>query len=203
ATFVFTDAHQELHVTVSRKQLTNAGSIQLLLRRRDEVHQAAAAAPYVNSGKMVALGKIIRQHDMPIQYRANLFGDRVEADVPLHQNSVDSSDGAVLAGSGTLEQSWQRSKQRGRKSTARRWLAGRKADFALGTGEPGEAVHQQQHMTTTVAEIFSDRRRHLGGLDPFHGWTVGSRGHNDGAIATLRSQLVVDEFTHLAPAFTN
>ena len=104
------------------------------------------------------------------------------------------------SGAGPLQQPWQFGEYAGRVAARGRRLAGGQADFPQCEAEAGDAVHQQQHRFSLVAEMFghghggerrlpAQQRRRIGGGDDDH--RAGQPG---------LAQIVLDELPHLASA---
>ena len=84
-----------------------------LFRRQQLAVQSADALQHVHGGIMVLRGQLARQHDVPVQDRADRVGHRVVHVVRLHQHGEQAGDGALLAGAGPLEQLREQRENRG------------------------------------------------------------------------------------------
>ncbi|RMS00570.1 hypothetical protein ALP75_200174 [Pseudomonas syringae pv. actinidiae] len=168
-----------------------------MLRGGDVIHQTAATAQHIDCRKVITLRQLGTQHDMPIKDRAGFLGHRVRRRVAFGQYRVQRRDTARRAGTGAFQQTWQCREKRRRISASGRRLAHRQTDLALGTGETGQAVHQQQHIAALVAVVFGQSRGHIGCPDPLGSGTVRGGNHRDSACARRGVQLAFQQFAHL------
>ena len=78
-----------------------------LLGWRNSFHEPTATAQDVNGGKMVALGKLVRQHELAIENGLNFLGDGIEGDVAFDEHGVNARNGALLSRARAFEQARQ------------------------------------------------------------------------------------------------
>ena len=109
----------------------------------------------------------------------------------------------IADGAGAFEQLRQHREDRRRVAAGRRRLAGRQADLALGEGQPGDAVHHQQHVAAAVAKPLGDPGGDEGRPQPHHRRLVGGGDHDDRVAQAVRAEVVLEELAHLAAAFAD
>ena len=104
---------------------------------------------------------------------------------------------------GPFEQAGQHREHGRRIAAGRGRLAGREADLPLRHREPGEAVHEEQHVLARVAEGLGDAGRGERGAEPDEGGFVGGRDDHDRAGEALGTEVVLDELAHLTAALAD
>ena len=109
----------------------------------------------------------------------------------------------LLKIAGALEDLRQQIEDRGRVALLAGRFAGGKADFALGHGEAGDGIHDEQDALALVAEVLGDGEGDEAGADAQRCGAVGAGDDEDAALAALLAELVVDEGLDLAVAFAD
>ncbi len=203
AFLVFADLQQQLDFLVLRQPFAQASGRMALIVVDDLVHDPAHRVQHVDGRIVVGGGQLARQHDVPVENRAGLVGHRLAHVVAFHQHGVERGDRAPLGLPGTLHQAWQRGEHRWRIAAAGGRFTGRQADFALGPGEAGQRVHQQQDAATLIAEILGDAGGDETGLGAFHRRSVGGGDHQHRAAQPLFAEVAFDELADFATAFAD
>ena len=121
-------------------------------------------------GKWPAVASRRSSDDVAVEDRAGGVGDRLVEVVALDQHGVEAGDrlpsrpGRPARAAGAAARRPTAGSPRGRRR-----LAGRQADLALGHGDAGEAVHQQQDVLALVAEPLGDPGGGEGAAQPHDG----------------------------------
>ena len=104
---------------------------------------------------------------------------------------------------GPFEQAREQREHARRVAPRRRRLAGGETDLALGHGEAGEGVHQQQDVVALVAEPLGDAGRKEGGPDAHERRLVGGGDDDDGAAQSFLAEVALDELGDLSPTLAD
>ncbi len=151
------------------------------------------------------LGQAPGQHEVAIKHAARRIGDRVLLVVTFGQHRVERSDRAAprFAVASTLDQLGQLGEHRGWIATGGGRLADGQGDLALGLGETGQRIHQQQDVLALVAEVLGNARAVHRGAQAHQRRVIRRRSHHHRALEPLLTEDVLDELLHLPPPLTD
>ena len=158
-------ADQFLHVGIGRHHLPAARDDRQIGGIGRFRHSAGDRFEDVDGGIASALRDRPLHHHMAVQDAAHRVRDRLIMVIAVDQHRENAGDGPCAdPGAGTLQQLRQFGEDGRRVALGGRRLAGGQADLALGHGKARHRIHQAQHVTVLVAEIFRDREREVRGL---------------------------------------
>ncbi len=143
---------------------------------------------------------------MAVQDAAHGVRNRFIMIVAFHQHGEQAGDGPgtfMQTRTGAFQQPRQFGEDGGGVTLAGGRLAGRQADLALGHGEAGHRIHQQQDIEAIVAQLLGHRHGDIGRLAAHQRRFVAGRGDHDGAGQAALAQIVLDELLHFAATFAD
>ncbi len=152
-----------------------------------------------------ALGDAAVKDDMPVQDPAQDIGHGFVHVRPRDQHREDRRDVARphRPWPGTFGQPHDRLGQGRRIAAQAGILAPGQRDFAVRLGKAGDAVDQEEHMPSLVAEMLGHRHRRQGAGPPLQGRLVRGRRDHDRARHALGAKHAFGEFAQFAPAFAD
>ena len=171
----------------------------------DAGQAARDAAAHVDRREAAALGDAAVEDDVAVEDAAGDVGDRLVHVGGGDEHREDGGDVALAegAGAGALAERGDEVRGRGREAAQARRLAGGEGDLAVGLGEAGERVEEEEDVAALVAEDLGHRHRHPGGAALDQRRLVGGGGDDDGAGHALGAEDVVDEVAQLAAALAD
>ena len=200
---VFADFEEELDFGVFGEERAELAGCHLVILRNDGGLAAGDGGEDVDRRIVVLLRELAREDDVAVEDGARFVGDRLGHVVALDKDGVESRDGALGRVASALHQLGELGEHGGREAAAGGRLAGGKADFALGASEARDAVHEEQHLASLVAEVLGDGRGDVGGLEALHGGAVGGGDDEDRLLQSFGAEVLLDELAHLAAALAD
>ena len=143
---------------------------------------------------------------MAVENAAHCVGNRLVVIVAVDEHCEERRDGALLAltsRSCTLKQFRQLSKHGRRIALRRRRLTDAQTNLALRHRKASHGIHEQQNVFAFVAEVLSDRARHVRREAAAGGAFVRGRDHDHRTPAALFAQRILNEFLHFAATLAN
>ena len=140
---------------------------------------------------------------MAVEDAAHRIADGLVEIVALHQDGEESGNRPAPEIPGALEDLRQQVKHRRRVALLAGWFAGGETDLALGHGEAGDRIHDQQNVGSLVAEILRDGQGDEAGADAQRGGTVARGANHHRTLASLGPELIFEEAADFPIAFAD
>ncbi|MCH9612004.1 MAG: hypothetical protein S4CHLAM102_04860 [Chlamydiia bacterium] len=152
---------------------------------------------------VVLSGKFTREDNVSVENRAGFIGNRLIHIISCHQDGIEGGNRPLVRVSRPLKEAGEGSEDGWSISSTGWRFACCKANFTKSPCKTGNRVHHQEHFLPLIAEIFSNSRSHIGGIETELGRLV--RGGHDQYRAgkPLFTEIVLDKFPYLTPPFSN
>lgn len=141
--------------------------------------------------------------EVSIEETAECIADGFVGIVSFDEDGVDGGDASAEASTGAFDELGEEGEDAGWVAAGGWNFAGGEADFALGHGEAGDGVHEEEDILAGLAVGFSDRGCGFGSEDALGGGLIAGGDDGHAFSAAFFAEIAFEKFANFAASFAD